>query len=314
MDIFKKKVKPHKTTYFFCGIPVFRTTPRIKDITWDTLQRIRKLEYCAMPDITEQKPAQGLRREFQLANMKLLKVIVDFCNKHKIRYWLAYGSLLGAVRHGDFIPWDDDIDICMMREDYSKIVDLFNKENADTDYEIVYYSSPNGLCNLYKVKNKNIPELWVDIFPYDFYSRKIETWDERIKLTSRRRKIIRRNRVFYTGQDVKKFHERIFNTCHPKIMDGQQSAPESSKPDLVAGCEFMHSPKYSIFLGYDTIFPLKTIKFGDLEVSCPNDIDTYLTSCYGDYMAYPTYIDNIHTDISNMPIDDILKIKKFIKE
>ena len=154
----------------------------------------------------------------------------------------------------------------------------------------------------------------MDIFPYDFYSRKIETWDERISLTKAAREIICKNRVPYKGQNLKEFHQRMYNTCFNKIMDGQKSAPESAKPDLVAGCEFMHSPKYSIFLNYETIFPLKTIKFGDLEISCPNDIDTYLTNSYGDYMAYPTYINNVHTDIAKMPIDDVLKIKKFSKE
>jgi len=314
MSIFKKKIKPHKTTYFFCGIPVFRTTPKVKDIAYDTLKRIRKFEYCALPDITEQKQARGQLRELQLANTKLLKVIDEFCRKHKIRYWLAYGSLLGAVRHGDFIPWDDDIDICMMREDYDKVLDLFNKENKDTDFEIVYYSAPNGSSNMYKVKHKNIPQLWVDIFPYDFYSRKVETWDERISLTKAARKIICKNRIPYKGQDLKEFHHRMYSTCFNKIMEGQASAPESTKPDILASCEFLHTPKFSMFLDYDIIFPLKTIKFGDLEVFCPNDIDAYLTNSYGDYMTYPSYIDNIHTDVGKISIDDIFKIKKFIKE
>lgn len=313
MSIFKKKVKPHKTTYFFCGIPVFRTTPSIKSVLNDAVARINKLEYCTLPNITKISPATGVMRDLQLANLKILKSVDTFCKKHKIRYWLDFGTLLGAYRHNDFIPWDDDVDIGMLREDYDKMIKLFNQENKDDDIELNYYCGKNGSSNMIKIQHKLIPETWVDIFPYELYSRKVETWEEKLKLTKEVRKKICKYRIPYKEEDKYEFHQRLRKIHFEKIMNGEPTALEKDKPAIFPSCDFLHGPKYSFFVDYETIFPLKKIKFCGYEFSTVNDIDTYLTTNYGDYMAYPRYVDNIHTDVSKMPIEHILMIKKYIK-
>lgn len=314
MGIFKKKVKPHKTTYFFCGIPVFRTTPKVKDVLRDVLKRVNKLEYCALPDITTLPPARGIMRDVQLANFKILKSVDAFCRKHKIRYWLDCGTLLGAVRHGDFIPWDDDIDIGMLRSDYDKMIELFNKENRDENLVLNLYCGANGSSNMVKIQHKDIPETWVDIFPYELYSRKVETWEEKIKLTKEVRKKIMKYRVPYKGGNKVEYHQNLRRIHFEKIMEGVPSAPEAEKPAIFASCDFLQGSDYSFFYDYETIFPLKKMKFCGHEFYITNDADTYLTAMYGDYMAYPKYVDNIHTDFGKMPIEHILAIKQYIKE
>ena len=75
-----------------------------------------------------------LLEERKEVSLKILKKIDLVCRKHGIRYYLGYGTLIGAVRHKGFIPWDDDIDIWVMWKDYNRILDILGKE---TRYEIL---------------------------------------------------------------------------------------------------------------------------------------------------------------------------------
>ena len=74
-------------------------------------------------------------RNHQLRMLEMLKYIDGVCKKHNISYWLSSGTLLGAVRHGGFIPWDDDLDIEMLRKDYLKLVKVLGRE-IDSKYAL----------------------------------------------------------------------------------------------------------------------------------------------------------------------------------
>ena len=114
----------------------------------------------------------------------LLYILIDFisiCDKYNLKYTLGGGSVLGAVRHQGFIPWDDDLDINMPRADYERFKEIFEKELSDL-YEL---RSPNSVygpstlfVKLYKKNTtyrqqfsyaENEPDsIWVDIFPFDY--------------------------------------------------------------------------------------------------------------------------------------------------
>lgn len=118
-------------------------------------------------------------REMQLAELHLLQIFDKICKKHNLNYSLYGGTLLGAVRHKGFIPWDDDIDVCMPREDYEKFLDLDMSQEVPayvrrTSKKERNYITPFAklVDTRYQVENKyEDPSvklyLWIDIFPVD---------------------------------------------------------------------------------------------------------------------------------------------------
>lgn len=119
-------------------------------------------------------------REIQLNSLNVLKKIKKICEKENITYFLGYGTLLGAIRHQGFIPWDDDIDIMMPREDYEKFIEycIINEKELEyfslkhylTSKEYIYPIA--RFCDTrYRIEYENAKEyglgLFVDIYPLD---------------------------------------------------------------------------------------------------------------------------------------------------
>lgn len=118
-------------------------------------------------------------RQLQLEEKKLLDIFVDICEKHKLRYYLTGGTLLGAVRHKGFIPWDDDIDVVMPRPDYEKFWKIAGQEVKEPIYvEDIHHHPKMGWDKILLANREikvishttNIPmelDAWIDIFPLD---------------------------------------------------------------------------------------------------------------------------------------------------
>ena len=96
-------------------------------------------------------PEGSMLRRQQLRMLEILLYVDKVCKEHNIRYWLSSGTLLGAVRHGGFIPWDDDLDIEMLREDYEKFVKVF-PNNEDFALQTLY-TDPNYFNGFAKVRD-----------------------------------------------------------------------------------------------------------------------------------------------------------------
>lgn len=140
--------------------------------------------------------------EIQKIELEILKYIHELCEKNNIKYFLDYGTLLGAVRHKGFIPWDDDTDISLAREEFEKLYDVLKKENhehfklisneIDSRYPFNYYRVyDNRTYRDSNLKNKEIQlGTCVDVFPYDGYitdredEKKIKFYYKMKKLSS----------------------------------------------------------------------------------------------------------------------------------
>lgn len=130
-----------------------------------------------MPTDIKKIPKYDIR-QLQLRLLDILMVVHQVCQQHNLRYYLVDGSILGAVRHGGFIPWDDDVDLCMPRKDYELLI-----KNADEwlpkRYEFICFErDPNYPLHFGKIQDSEttlmeksfrsyIGGIYVDIFPMD---------------------------------------------------------------------------------------------------------------------------------------------------
>lgn len=251
-------------------------------------------------DITTLPKAEGQTRDIQLANLAIFKEFDYVCKKNGLQYWLDFGALLGAVRHKGFIPWDDDIDVGMLREDYERLIEIFNRDTRNKD---LYASkrrfnekAPNYII---KVSHKRCKTLFVDVFPYDNYGR-VLTQEERESLSEEIKKVrFEAKKRARTGisleeliQDIDELNAQFFMKEDKDIVG-----------DLVWGMDFCHGWKQWSY-SHETIFPLKEILFEGMQVPCINDIDEYLKRVYGDYMAYPKNITMGHSMLLNFTAEE----------
>lgn len=120
-------------------------------------------------------------RRLQLAELEILDAFVLVCEKYGLRYYLVGGTLLGAIRHQGFIPWDDDIDVAMPREDYDRFADVaalalgpqyfYQSPETDPHYFLTYAKVRKNGTEVYEDRFRNSKfhkGLFIDIFPLDF--------------------------------------------------------------------------------------------------------------------------------------------------
>ena len=245
-------------------------------------------------DITTLPPATGQIRDIQLANLALLKELDYVCKQAGLKYWLDGGTMLGAIRHKGYIPWDDDIDTAMMREDYNQIIEAFKKYSRNPDIFADYYrDKTNPAQIIIKVQHKKCKYLFVDIFPFDTYGQALSV-EEQLTKTNYIKTIV---------SDVKKNASFEINDAdtirnNAEIMKKQilteEIPQDKTQTDFVWGIDFHHCWK-NWFTNYNVIFPLKTIEFECGEFASMNTPDAYLKRLYGDYMAYPKKIGYGHS-------------------
>ncbi len=238
-------------------------------------------------------------RKAQLRMVEILVEIDKVCRKHNITYWLDYGTLLGAVRHKGFIPWDDDVDICVMRKDYNKIRKCLQEELPKqflyTDWTTDKYFFSNygrvrdkkSFCYYpYFVKQKE-QGLWVDIFKMEkvpsmkikkiidfFYGRvfrEIHHYGD-VAYKSILRKYFVRFLAYIAFPFV--YLMIYFSRILSIFSKGLITPSYSTNP--------YNSRRYEKY-----IFPCKELEFEGHKFFVPNNYDAHLKLIYGDYMKVP---------------------------
>lgn len=246
-------------------------------------------------DITSLPKATGKLRKLQIADTLLLKWLHKFCEKNDIKYWLKDGTLLGAIRHKGFIPWDDDLDVCILSTDYDRFVAMMKKEVDDTDlylYGIDNSRYDNGMLRIthkeYRFVNLDVVVMYPTPMDMSEVTKVKKLWD----VINRQYSKDYRSFLKYKIDDkfiLAKIRQKAEDSLIDKIgiCDLEESA--SILQEASADFDFRMFKK-------EHIFPLKRGCFEGLEIWLPNEPDKILQECYGDYMSFPKDI-NHHSDM-----------------
>ncbi len=248
------------------------------------------------------------RIECREIQMEILDQLKDICNSNNIKYYLAYGSLLGAVRHNGYIPWDDDIDICLFRNDYNKLIDLINQglykesnpwlEIIDNKTENYYYTFAKVIDNRTVAKmGDNITQhgIWVDIFPIDNLPDKINERNIFIRYCYFLRSIILSMTTDFSGikKGKKRYIKRVLNIianvigkekiCNHYVRICRYYEKNDSK---YVGVLFSPYSVKDCFLK-EKMIVTKEYKFEGRCYTGFAEYDYYLSGLYGNYMKLP---------------------------
>lgn len=265
-----------------------------------------EIDYSNYQDITQIPKASGFLREYQLALLEILKEFDKVCCKNGIRYWLSGGTLLGAKRHGGFIPWDDDVDVDMMREDYERFAQIFNNSTSNSDLYCELWRDKNAPATIIlKIKHKKIRQAFVDIFPHDFYIKDVQGVEKRILNIK-----IRTIRKIMGFSPIKIKKSRI-DYITKQFINKNILPEEDKKPSIHWGLDFPHRWSNWIY-DYDQIFPLKKMKFEDAEFFVPSDTDFMLKNIYGNYMKLPKKIYPHHMDKNAFTQEEKDELRKLV--
>ena len=259
-------------------------------------------------DITTMPPATGDFREFQLATLALLIDFDEICKQNNIHYWLDFGTLIGAVRHKGYIPWDDDIDLGLFREDFDRIMDVVNNNTVNPDIIADVVEGESFI----KIKNKKTDLLFLDLFPVDEYGEIIPE-EQQLEESVTIRKLAQETKLYLKSEkDFNKRQARLNEIKVEKVVKSLKPN-DKTKMQYVWGIDFAHCWR-NWFTNYDVYFPFKTITFEGLEFPCMNKPEEYLARVYGNFMGYPRKMRLGHNILKEHSKEDKAVFRELIRE
>lgn len=247
--------------------------------------------------------------EIKERELSILKAFVETCEHEGYYYTLAYGTLLGAIRHRGFIPWDDDIDVFMPRPDCERFFAKYSRSGlngnlavigprngGDTSYlKVVDLSTHSKSADLTDAAHAN-DHLWIDIFPLDGMPRNpiwivLQTWI--VKFFHRIRGLITckpRTDRSWLRRTNRKFFKFLFRhlTANQIVMFQDRLATKYGISDskYIGNFSYGGYESFRRFPKLPFLSPVK-VNFENLSLNAPSNYDEVLKMAYGDYMKLP---------------------------
>ena len=258
-------------------------------------------------------------KKLQKYQMVITDEFVKFCDENNIEYFLLGGSALGAVRHNGFIPWDDDMDVGLMRKDY----EFFLENYVDNDkFYLQAIERDNNYWNMYaklrmkntlmeeeRLKDLDVPkEIFIDIFPID---NAPSGGYDKIKIKANIAKILKMSllvkmKVAHLYECNFKIITKICSWLPKGLIYKINKKIMTSYKDDNSTYTITYLSEYAIKKGYllrSVYLPAKDCKFEDRVYKVPNDVDFYLKNMYGDYMTLPKEEDRISHGVLRLSFD-----------
>ncbi len=243
------------------------------------------------------------RKKVWAIGIDLLLQLDQVCKRHNLKYFLMYGSLLGAIRHHGFIPWDDDIDVCMPREDYDRLMGL-GSEFAEPYFLQIPGKDKGYYFSFAKLRNSNTTSIshafryeqfnqgiGLDIFVVD--NCKPETAEEdydRIKnLVAENSANMRRSNPNPSEEDCKRmqsFEARDPDKVYQEISEIATKYQNEKTEYGITETLICYGFKKQMFK-WDDLEKLILCDFHGFQFPIPQNYDTILRTIYGDYMDFP---------------------------
>lgn len=277
--------------------------------------RIRKQEVnCMRYDYSKPYELQVLTKLHKVQ----LSILEDFdyvCEKYGLQYFALYGTAIGAARHQGFIPWDDDVDLGMLRADYIKFLSVFDKEMGDKYQIMTPLKDKKYTCtvtHLQKKGTKFIPCVFkntkcnlgitIDIFPLDSVAPTAKLQKRQLRKTTflgrllflcgtpypliplKGLKGILASAVCYITHYILKIFGSPSRFIYNQFLKESQRYNDGDS-DYVTSFEYNGSIRDMVEV--KSLFPLKKVPFENSKVYLPANNDDFLKKVYGDYMEIP---------------------------
>lgn len=240
--------------------------------------------------------------EVKKIQLELLQYVQDWCSKNNVKFWLDCGSLLGAIRHKGYIPWDDDIDIGMLRPDYDRFIREFNSKDSrytcrcvevDQKFEYPIAKVMDTSTILYEPdENGTKLHINIDVFVYDNAPD-----DQRMveRMMKKRNHLLHCREIYYSTTPSAKWYKNIakqaLRVCYKMLPEAyfDKKIVENSRKyiDSKTTCVGNFCSYSRVVCDKEIFDSVVLVDFEGMKLPAPVGYDRWLRCFYGDYMQLP---------------------------
>lgn len=245
--------------------------------------------------------ATGSVRLIQRGCAALLNEFTQIANQHHLQYWADFGTLLGCIRHHGFIPWDDDVDLGMMRQDIDKLLVLLREDaTLRARYRAVLVYDPYVCCRQLRFRYKNTENpCFLDIFFYDYAPQyTAEQQESFVQLRNNLQQTLQAQPYFQdwkqrgyieNGNEYTQDIEQVFQRYQQQAVQQGLIVNKSDAASMVYGLDNVEAENLYT-LQYHEVFPTKTTTFENFSVNVPQYAEKILERAYGNIYQLPADI------------------------